>query len=110
MRPAYTAPAVIALCGGLSAGCAFVPKPNPRLDAVMALQAEAQADPQVVRRALPELRRAQEATEGAGSAWRSLDDPAVVDHLTYMARQRIAISHEAALQAALAGMQPYARR
>jgi hypothetical protein len=82
--------------GAFAAGCAFVPKPNSRLDAAIAAQREAEADPQVARHAGAELRAAAEYVEKARVARDTLDDPAVVDHLAYVARQRVAIAREAA--------------
>lgn len=80
----------------VTAGCAFVPKENPRLEESRAAYRQAQADPLVVELAGNELRAAGEAHERAVAAWNSLDDPAVVDHLAYLAKQRAVISRETA--------------
>jgi Domain of unknown function (DUF4398) len=81
-------------------GCAFVPKAYPRLDEARLLQAQARADSQVVVDAASELRNASEVLERASTARDTLDDPAVVDHLAYLTKQRIAIAREVASQRA----------
>ena len=77
-------------------GCAFVPKAYPRLDEANALRVEAQSDANVARFAGAELSKADEALVRARVARDTLEDPAVVDHLTYVAKQRLAIAREAA--------------
>ena len=77
-------------------GCAFVPKAYPRLDEAIAMHVEAQSDANVARFAAAELKKADEALDRACVARDTLDDPAVVDHLTYVAKQRLAIAQEAA--------------
>jgi hypothetical protein len=81
-------------------GCAFVPKANDRLEEVRASYAAARADEPLSRLAPAELQRAIETFQLAESAWNALDDPAVVDHLAYLAKQRLAIARETALRAA----------
>ena len=78
------------------AGCAFVPQQNVRLDDARRAYAEALADPAVAGNAAVELQVAGDVLERAGAARDRLDDPAVVDHLSYLARQRVAIAREAA--------------
>lgn len=73
-------------------GCAFVPKAYPRLEETRRLTQESSADPSIARLAPAELQRAQEAVERASAARNTLDDPAVVDHLAYIAKQRLAIA------------------
>lgn len=86
---------VLASALGLG-GCAFVPKDYPRLDEAKALRTEVQSDANVARFAGAELRKADEALDRARVARDTLDDPAVVDHLAYLAKQRLAITREAA--------------
>jgi uncharacterized protein DUF4398 len=102
LRRPLTLAAAVAL-----AGCAFVPGTYPRLEETRAAAAEASADPKVSRYAAAELRRAGEALEQARVARDALDDPAVVDHLAYVARQRVAIAREAA---ALKAIEPAAHQ
>jgi hypothetical protein len=95
-----TRPMLIAGLACLS-GCAFVPQENLRLEEARRSYAGAKADPAVAPFARPELRLAAEALERAAAARDTLDDPAVVDHRSYLARQHVAIGREAALQRAL---------
>ena len=86
------------------AACAFVPTANRRLAEARAAFEQAAADPQVQRFARRELDEAREALERASRASDTLQDPAEVDHLAYLAKQRAAISREmAALRALDAG-------
>jgi hypothetical protein len=78
------------------AGCAFVPRNYVRLDEARLAYAEAMRDPAVKGFAPDELKAAEEVLERAGKARDTLDDAAVVDHLSYLARQRVAIAREAA--------------
>lgn len=95
--PAPAHPGRLALAAATAlTGCVFIPGNYPRLDEARALQAEAAADPRIVRFAAAELRKAAEVLERARIARDTLDDPAVVDHLAYVAKQRVAIAREAA--------------
>ncbi len=85
-------------------GCAFVPKAYPRLDEAREAHMRAAADPEVALHASAELRVAAEALESAVAARNTLADPAVVDHLAYVAKQRAVISIEvASLRSTCAG-------
>lgn len=92
-----TRPLLIAGLACLS-GCAFVPQKNLRFEEAQGKYADAMANPAVAPFARPELRLAAEALERAKAARDTLDDPAVVDHRSYLARQQVAIGLEAALQ------------
>jgi len=59
--------------------------------------ASASADPRVASLAQPELAAAHELLESARAARDKLDDIAEVDHLAYLAKQRVAIGREAAV-------------
>lgn len=91
-------PAVIALALAAS-GCAYVPKDNVRLEEARHAQASV-LDAGTAARAPAETRRAQEAFERAQEASNTLQDPALVDHLAYVARQRAAIAREVAQRVA----------
>ena len=78
------------------AGCAFPPQRNLRLEEARSAYREAHDDPQLALLAAEELKEAGEMLERAIAAWNTLDDPAVVDHLAYLAKQRVAIAREAA--------------
>jgi exonuclease VII small subunit len=83
-----------------AAACAFIPRDNLRLNEARAAYESARSDPQVVRHAGAELKAAEEMLQQAILARDSLDDPAVVDHLSYLAKQRVVIAREAARQRA----------
>jgi hypothetical protein len=103
--------ALIAASAMLFGGCAFVPKDYPRLDEARRLQDAAASDPRIEHLAATELARAREALELARTARDTLDDPAVVDHLAYVAKQRLAIAHYAAeLRTAQATIASYSGR
>jgi hypothetical protein len=80
-------------------GCAFVPKAYPRLEATARAYSETQADSRIAHDAAPELAKAGDLLERAKVARNTLDDPAVVDHLAYLAKRRTAIAREIASQA-----------
>ena len=86
----------VALVTTLLGACAFVPKTNLRLDEARRAHSEARADPLAAQYSSIEMSRAEESLQRANTAWSTLDDPAVVDHLAYVARQRFAIAREAA--------------
>lgn len=83
-----------------ASGCAFVPRENLRLKEARQAQARLLGNAEVVALAPAEVRRAREAFERALEASNSLQDPALVDHLSYVARQRAAIAIEAAQRVA----------
>jgi hypothetical protein len=90
-----------ALAAILLAGCAFVPRTYPRLDEANAALSVAAADPTIACFAAAELRDARDTLDRARLARDTLDDPALVDHLAYIAKQRIAIAAEIAKAAAV---------
>ena len=94
MRMHRLLPAVLILLA--ASGCALVPKDNVRLQEAHAANARLMVDSQVAALAPAEARRAAEALEAAQAASSSLQDPALVDHLAYVARQRAAIAVEVA--------------
>ena len=77
-------------------GCAFMPHDYPRLNEVRAERASVRGDASVARFAAAELRSADEVLERAIAARDTLGDCAVVDHLAYLARQRLEIARETA--------------
>lgn len=88
---------VLALAAG---GCALAPRSSLRLDEAQAAQARMLADREVAALAPAEVRSAQEAYDRALEASNTLQDPALVDHLAYVARQRAAIAIEVAQRVA----------
>lgn len=79
-----------------ASGCAYMPKENVRLEEARAAQARILVDRDIALHAPNELRRAEEAFERAVAASNTLEDPALVDHLAYVARQRATIAAEVA--------------
>lgn len=84
---------IIALAAALGA-CGTTPR-NPMLVEAETAYAKAAGDPQVVRSANTDLRRAQQALQKADAAATAGDDPAVVEHYAYLAKQRTAVALEA---------------
>ena len=77
-------------------GCGLMPQHFARLDEARVAADEAAADPKVVRYAATELQHARTTLDEAQRARDTLQDPAVVEHLAYLARQRFAIARERA--------------
>ena len=73
-----------------------MPDRNPRLEDARSSYSTAQSDPQVVNLAALELKEADDALAKADKAWTQRKDPAKVDHLAYVAQQRVAIAQETA--------------
>lgn len=86
---------VLATAAALSA-CASVPTPNTALDLAHSRYATVQGDPQVSALAPEEMKRATEAMRVADLAWAGKDSTTTVDHLAYLAGQRITIAQETA--------------
>ena len=73
-------------------GCALTPQPNTRLEEARVAVASLDSDAESRRLAPVEVESAREAFRRATEAWESLQDPAYVDHLAYVAKQRAAIA------------------
>jgi outer membrane protein OmpA-like peptidoglycan-associated protein len=84
----------VAAAALLAAGCAGVPLPNPTLERAHASQTALQNDPQARQLAPSETLQAEEAVRTADAAWSRKEGTATVDHLAYLAQQRIAIARE----------------
>lgn len=80
----------------VAAGCSTLAEPNPALDRARAGYQALQADVQVAQLAPTELTQAGEALRTADAAWIQRQDRQAVEHLTYLAQQRIAIARETA--------------
>jgi outer membrane protein OmpA-like peptidoglycan-associated protein len=81
---------------GLFAACSSVPAANTALDQARDRYAAAQLDPQVASLAAEELKQAGQSLKVAEQAWTDRDKNATVDHLAYMALQRVVIAEETA--------------
>ena len=86
---------VLAMAAALTA-CASVPERNSSLDTARSRHATAQSDPQVATLAPEEMQRASEALRVADLAWNGKESTATVDHLAYLAAQRVTIAQETA--------------
>jgi len=84
--------AITAILGG----CSTMAEPNPALDRAHASYRALQSDPQVTLFAPAEMSQAGEALRTADTAWMQRDKQRTVDHLAYLAQQRIAIARETA--------------
>jgi hypothetical protein len=87
---------ILAVAAVVLGACAFVPRPNPRLDEARTALERASADSRIAVDGAAELAIAAEGLRHAIAAHDGLDDPARVDHLAYVAKQRVAIATEAA--------------
>jgi outer membrane protein OmpA-like peptidoglycan-associated protein len=81
---------------GLFAACSSVPAANTALDQARDRHEAAQRDSQVTSLAAEELKLAGESLAIAEQAWTDRDPNATVDHLAYMALQRVVIAEETA--------------
>lgn len=79
------------------AGCATVQE-NALLDEARNDYSAAQNNPQVIRLAPTELKQAGDALSKASDASKKQEDAAVVTHLAFLAKQRVAIAQETARQ------------
>lgn len=80
------------------AGCTTVPPEKTPLELARADYIAAQNNPQTVSLASVELKDAGDALQRANLASSRNDNAATVDHLSYLARQKVAIAEEAARQ------------
>jgi outer membrane protein OmpA-like peptidoglycan-associated protein len=81
---------------GLIAACGSVPPGNTALDQARDRYAAAQLDPQITSLAAEELKQAGQSLRLAEQAWTDRGKNATVDHLSYMALQRVVIAQQAA--------------
>ena len=77
-------------------GCSFIPQHSQLLDEARSHYTRAAADPLVVDLAASELSEARALLEQAAGARATYNDSAVVDHIAYLAKQRVAIAREVA--------------
>ncbi|MBW8831199.1 MAG: DUF4398 and OmpA-like domain-containing protein [Burkholderiales bacterium] len=91
-RGAIAAAALVAIV----AGCGSLTEPNASLDRAHASYRALQADSQVSLLAPAEAAQAGEAVRTADTAWSQRENVHIVDHLAYLAQQRISIARETA--------------
>ncbi|MCW7541163.1 OmpA family protein [Aquabacterium sp. A7-Y] len=77
------------------ASCSTTAEPDPALDRAHTTYRALQSDPQAAQLAVVEMAQAEEALRTADTAWTQREEPETVDHLVYLAQQRVAIAREA---------------
>lgn len=87
--------ALTVLAAAALAGCAGLPADNVGLNLARSDYRGLEADPLTRRLAAAELRQAADALALAEAAQARRDEPARVDQLAYLARQRVALAREA---------------
>lgn len=75
-------------------GCSSTPEKNTTLEQIRSSYSVAQSSPDITKHAAVELQQAGLALENAENAWSKREDPAQVDHLAYLAKQRVAIAQD----------------
>lgn len=76
------------------AGCSSVPKSNAQLEQARSEYRTVVADPRAQSSAGIDMKLASDALNKANAAWGSKEDEAQVNHLAYLASQRVAIVRE----------------
>jgi outer membrane protein OmpA-like peptidoglycan-associated protein len=76
--------------------CNTIPPKNSNLEEARTSYSTAQSDPQVVKFAAVEFKQAGDALNQADAAWRDKEKPEKVNHLAYLANQKVAIAQETA--------------
>lgn len=79
-------------------GCSTVPASNAQLEQARSDLLAVQANPQSQELAGSQLKQANDALNLADAAWARRDAPTEVDHLSYLAKQRVAIVQQAVMQ------------
>jgi outer membrane protein OmpA-like peptidoglycan-associated protein len=79
-------------------GCSTVPPANAMLEQARSEYRVAEADPQARKLAGNELKQAGDALANADAAFARRESSTEVDHLAYMAKQKVAIAQETARQ------------
>lgn len=87
---------LVATLAAALAACSSTPEPNATLDRATARYATARADSQVAGLAPDELKRAGDSVRVATQAQSDGDSSARVEHLAYMANQRVTIAEATA--------------
>jgi outer membrane protein OmpA-like peptidoglycan-associated protein len=95
LSPALKAASLACALAALTA-CNTTPPSNARLDEAHGAYQAAMADTQTPSRAPAELQQAQQAMAQADAAWARGDANSEVDHLAYLAQQRVGIARAVA--------------
>lgn len=99
MRKTYTFPTII-LTGAALAACSMTPEKNTALEEARSGYSAAQVNPDVTNHAAVELQQAGKAMDKANHAQSEHEDQKTVNHLAYLAKQRVEIAQERARQKA----------
>ena len=86
--------ALSAMALAVLAGCSSVPQGNAQLERARSAYRDVQADPRAQSHAGPDMKLASDAINQANAAWGREEDEAQVNHLAYLASQRVAIVRE----------------
>ena len=86
--------ALSAVALAVLAGCSSVPKGNAQLEQARTEYRAVMADPRAQSNAGTDMKLASDAMNKANTAWSSEEDEARVNHLAYLASQRVAIVRE----------------
>lgn len=86
--------ALSAVALAVLAGCSSVPKGNAQLEQARTEYRAVTADPRAQNNAGSDMKLASDAMNKANTAWSSKEDEAQVNHLAYLASQRVAIVRE----------------
>ncbi|MDP3373686.1 MAG: OmpA family protein [Hydrogenophaga sp.] len=86
--------ALSAVALAVLAGCSSVPKGNAQLEQARTDYRAVQADPRAQSHAGTDMKLASDAMSQANAAWGRDEDEARVNHLAYLASQRVAIVRE----------------
>jgi len=77
-------------------GCSALPEKHSVLESARSDYSAAQSNPEVTTLAAVELQQAGQALSAADVAWRKREEADQVNHLAYLAKQRVAIAQETA--------------
>jgi outer membrane protein OmpA-like peptidoglycan-associated protein len=94
--PLWTATAVAA--AAFISACGSVPADNAALEEARSNYNGARNNPRTVAAAPAEMKAAEQALQSANDAWTRRDSVAEVNHLAYLAKQRVAIAQETGRQ------------
>lgn len=86
--------ALSAIALAVLAGCSSVPQGNAQLEQARSAYRDVQADPRAQSHAGPDMKLASDAINQANAAWGREESEAQVNHLAYLASQRVAIVRE----------------
>lgn len=93
MRRRFLVPTLL-FAGASLVGCSTTPERHTVLEQTRSNYDAAQSSPDITKHAAVELQQAGLALEAAEEAWKQRKDAELVDHLAYLAKQRVAIAYD----------------